>query len=250
MLVNPRQYFLGAISDEFAVPAFTASTIEVASAVMLAAEEAASPAVIEIDEDTATFYGLKPLAEMLTILAEEVECPVALHLSYARHLPFVQACVEAGFTSVAVDSRGQAREIVQYAKDRDVWVEGLVSQWEDVTELVEKVGVDTLSVAVHVTPGAFTGREYLQFGALTEIERQFPKLPLAVRGVAGLARAHVNQLLESHVSKIVVRSEIAEACRQIHGASLEETRNTVRERVKALAAEKIQLFGSAGHGTL
>lgn len=246
MLVRPHEWFERALRGEFALPGFGVFTIESAAGVILAAEELSSPVVIETSEAVVRFYGLAGLSSLVHSLAEEADCPVALHLSDAHSFEMVQACVEAGYASVMIDGAGP--DAAGYAHNRGVWVEA----WEEKPE-----GADALVVEAGTVAGAFTGQEYIQFDRLAAAEAARPGVPLVLRGASGVAAVHIRQAAAGNVCKISLETDLVRALGQAegsdavdNGAALLARRRAGREAVKAAAAEKIRLFGSAGQSKL
>ena len=106
-LVNIKEMLEKARKEHYAVGAFDASTIEMAMAIVEAAEEEKSPVIVmgltpdlqQGNEKMLTYW-----TESLKDLAKKASVPVCLHLDHARDMNFLKRCVDAGFTSVMYDA--------------------------------------------------------------------------------------------------------------------------------------------------
>ena len=106
-LVNIKEMLEKARREHYAVGAFDASTIEMAMAIVEAAEEEKSPVIVmgltpdlqQGNEKMLTYW-----TESLKDLAKKASVPVCLHLDHARDMNFLKRCVDAGFTSVMYDA--------------------------------------------------------------------------------------------------------------------------------------------------
>lgn len=83
------------------------STIEMAMAIVEAAEEEKSPVIVmglTPDLQQGNEKMLTYCTESLKDLAKKASVPVCLHLDHARDMNFLKRCVDAGFTSVMYDA--------------------------------------------------------------------------------------------------------------------------------------------------
>lgn len=96
-LVNIKEMLEKARREHYAVGAFDASTIEMAMAIVEAAEEEKSliivmgltPDLQQGNEKMLTYW-----TESLKDLAEKASVPVCLHLDHARDMNFLKRCVD------------------------------------------------------------------------------------------------------------------------------------------------------------
>lgn len=183
-LVNIKEMLEKARREHYAVGAFDASTIEMAMAIVEAAEEEKSPVIVmgltpdlqQGNEKMLTYW-----TESLKDLAKKASVPVCLHLDHARDMNFLKRCVDAGFTSVMYDASEYpfeenvrlSKEAADYAHKYGATVEaelghvgdGIVSgvikedgnydnpedyltNPEEMKRFIAETGVDCLAVAV------------------------------------------------------------------------------------------------------
>lgn len=252
MLVKPHEYMERALRGGYAVGAFNASNLEVTQAIIGAASQLQAPVYVQTSEGAIDYAGLRTLAGIVRTLVEDAECPVFLHLDHGKSLERVQACIEAGYTSVMIDASAKnfeenvriTREVVEYAHGRGVWVEAelgsilgkegavglhgeptpeaLLTNPTQARQFVDETGVDALAVSVGTIHGAFTGQEYIRFELLEAIERALGDFPLVLHGASGIANKHIKQAVARSVCKVNVDTELRIAFEQAVRASLKE----------------------------
>ncbi len=286
MLAFPHSYFSKALQEGFAIGAFNASNMEVAQGIVRAAAKLKAPVIVQTSEGAIEYAGLQTMTAIVKSLAAETDIPVMLHLDHGKSFATVQACIEAGYTSVMIDiskkdfeeNIGITKKVVDYAHERGVWVEaelgaivgkegikdlhgaGTPDAWltqpKQAREFIERTGVDALAVSVGTIHGAFTGQEYIRFALLEEIEKTVPNIPLVLHGASGIADAHLQQAVTSHVCKINVDTELRIAfekavkayCSQSHeSVDPRDILGPAREAVQQVVEHKIKIFGGEGN---
>ncbi len=290
MLAKPHKLFADALERGYALGAFNSSNLEFTQAIVGAADTLKAPVIVQTSEKAIEYAGLKTMVNLVRVLAEQASIPVVLHLDHGKSLERVQACVEAGYTSIMMDASTKSfeenirltKEVVAYAHDRGVWVEaelGAIFGKEGMVQLkggrtpeavmtdptqaahfVEITQVDALAVSVGTIHGAFTGQEYIRFELLEQIQEAVPLTPLVVHGASGMADEHLQRAAKMQVCKINVDTELRIAFDTALRASLaasgraaldpREVLGAAREAVQGVVATKIKLFGSAGKSTL
>lgn len=285
MLAKPHNLFAAALERGYALGAFNSSNLEFTQAIIGAAEELKAPVIVQTSEKAIEYAGLKTMVNLVRTLAEQTAVPVVLHLDHGKSLERVQACIEAGYTSVMIDASAQTfeeniritTEVVQYAHDRGVWVEAelgailgkegmvqlaggrtpdqIMTHPDQAAHFVEATGVDALAVSVGTIHGAFTGQEYIRFELLEKIQAAVPLIPLVVHGASGIADEHLQRVARMQVCKINVDTELRIAFDSAVRATLtghkdmldpREVLGAAREAIREVVAAKIKLFGSAG----
>lgn len=285
MLVKPHEYMERALRGGYAIGAFNTSNLEVTQAIIGAASRLQAPVYVQTSEGAIDYAGLQTLAGIVRTLADDAEGAVFLHLDHGKNLERVQACIEAGYTSVMIDASSKSfaenvrltREVVEYAHGRGVWVEAelgsilgkegavslqgakmpneLLTNPREARQFVEETGIDALAVSVGTIHGAFTGQEYIRFELLEAIEKALGNFPLVLHGASGIADRHVKQAVAKSVCKVNVDTELRIAFEQAVRAFLQDAHETVdprdmlgaaREAVQAVVAQKIKTFGSVG----
>ena len=273
-LVNIKEMLEKARREHYAVGAFDASTIEMAMAIVEAAEEEKSPVIVmgltpdlqQGNEKMLTYW-----TESLKDLAEKASVPVCLHLDHARDMNFLKRCVDAGFTSVMYDASEYpfeenvrlSKEAADYAHKYGATVEaelghvgdGIVSgvikedgnydnpedyltNPEEMKRFIAETGVDCLAVAVGTSHGVYVHEPKLDFERL-ELLNSISDIPMVVHGGSGTPDDQKRRDTE-----LVLKEELEKA-----GTMAIWMSNANREPLKAVkkvVKEKIRLAGSAG----
>lgn len=289
MLSSPRQILLDAMRADYAIGAFNISNLEMAQAVVRAAVRKKSPVIIQTSEGALEYGSLSLLSSIMKILANEATVPVIVHLDHGKNIETVRKCIEAGYTSVMIDSSTlpfeenikKTQEVVEYAHARGVWVEAelgaiigkegikdlhgsmtpdsFLTDPKQASEFVTKTKVDSLAVSVGTIHGAFTGQEYIRFELLEQIQQAVPEIPLVLHGSSGIASEHLKKACESHVSKINVDTELRMAFEAAaeqyfaHPRTSYDPRNMLgpaRDAMEMVIEKKMDLFGSSNTATI
>ncbi len=283
MLSQPHQLFGQAFNMRYAIGAFNVSNLELAQAVIGAAEAQKSPVIAQTSEGAIEYAGLPMIAAIIKTLAAEVSVPVVMHLDHGKSLELVKQCIEVGYTSVMIDASTKpfeenialTKSVVEYAHDHGVWVEAelgaivgkegikdlhgqqtpdsFFTKPADAAQFAQETGIDALAVSIGTIHGAFTGQEYIRFELLEAIEKVVPHLPLVVHGASGIASEHLQQVATTNVCKINIDTELRIAFERAVAAYFKEPHDMVdprkilgpaREAVQQVVSEKMNLFGS------
>ena len=197
MLANPLEHLRAGRASGWAVGGFNVFNLESARAVIAAATNLRAPVMIQTSEGAVKHAGFGNIASIVRRLAEEAPVPVALHMDHGKSIEVARAAVEAGYTSVMIDTSrlpleeniAATREIVEYAHSRDVQVEAEIGQLAGIEDLGEEeagatftvpaeavrfateTGVDSLTITIGTSHGAFKfkGEPRLDFERLAAI---------------------------------------------------------------------------------
>jgi ketose-bisphosphate aldolase len=289
MLSKPHQILADAMRADYAIGAFNVSTMEMAQAIIRAAQEKKSPVIMQTSEGALEYGSVSVLSGIMGTLAKEASVPVIMHLDHGKSIDRVKECIEAGYTSVMIDNSllafaeniKKTTEVVEYAHARGVWVEAelgaivgkeglkdlhggstpdsFLTDPKQAIEFVEKTGVDSLAVSVGTIHGAFTGQEYIRFELLEEIQSKVPHIPLVLHGASGIASEHLRKACEGHVAKINVDTELRIAFETAVEAYFKNPRTSydprnmlspARDAMQKVVEEKMDTFGSSGTATI
>ena len=213
MLANPLEHLRAGRAGGWAVGAFNVYNLESARAVVAAATNLRAPVMVQTSEGAVRHAGFENIAPIVRRLAEEAPVPVALHMDHGKSIEVARAAVEAGYTSVMIDTSrlpleeniAATREIVEYAHARDVQVEAEIGQLagiEDVGEeeaeatftvpeeavrFVDETGVDSLTITIGTSHGAFKfkGKPRLDFDRLAAIADRIGN-PIVLHGASAV----------------------------------------------------------------
>jgi fructose-bisphosphate aldolase class II len=214
-LVSLIEMYKPANEQRYAIGQFNVNNMEFVQAVMEAAEEMKSPAILAASTSALKYGGFEYLINLVKTGAEKVSVPIALHLDHGATVEDAQKCIEAGFTSVMIDASHESfeeniritQEVVKSAHPKNIAVEaelGRLGGIEDdvkveereafltdpgqAVEFVEKTQCDALAVAVGTSHGAykFKGEAKLAFDRIDLIKKK-TGIPLVLHGASGVS---------------------------------------------------------------
>ncbi len=213
MLVTNTDLILPAMQKAYAVGAFNISNLESLSAVVEAAIEEKSPAIVAVTPSSIKYAGLTYIGKMVRTAAKFTPVPVSLHLDHGKDMETVSKCINTGFTSVMIDGShlkferniALTKRIVDLTHPKGVSVEAELGRLTSVEEsavkekeailtdpdaakaFVERTGVDALAVAIGTSHGAykFKGKPKLDFERLKLIREKI-NVPLVLHGASSV----------------------------------------------------------------
>ena len=230
-LVNTRDMFKQAMQERYAVPAYNFNNMEQLQAIITACVETRSPVILQVSGSARKYahptflpYMAMGAVQMAKDLGTQI--PIALHLDHGDSFELAKSCIDSGFSSVMLDGSHHpleenariTRQVVEYAHERDVSVEGElgvlagvedevssdVSHYtrpEEVEAFVEKTGVDSLAISIGTSHGAYKfkvkpGEEVppLRFDILEEVEKRAPGFPIVLHGASTVVPEYVNMI--------------------------------------------------------
>lgn len=279
MLTNTKALLGMAERGGFAIGAFNVYNLEGALAVTGAAEEAASPAVLQIMAGS-TGRGGRPLASMCLEAANSASVPMAVHLDHSTSRDEIERWLESGLKSVMADGSHLefeanvefTRDIAEMVHYNDGVVEaelGRLTGAEDgltvpeyeakltdptqAADFVARTGADALAVCIGNVHGRYRSEPRLDFERLKAI-RDVVSAPLVLHGASGLGGDLVRRSIELGIRKVNVNTEVRAAYMDSFVESFSETGSPelvdVMERavdaMQSVVAARMRLFGSAG----
>ena len=130
-LVTTTKMLLDAQKGGYAVGAFNIENMEMAMAVIAAAEECSAPVIIQTTPSTVRYSSVDIFFAMVAALAKNVKAPVALHLDHGESFDMAMQAIRAGYTSIMIDGSHSvfdenialARRVVEVASPNNIPVE-------------------------------------------------------------------------------------------------------------------------------
>jgi fructose-bisphosphate aldolase class II len=230
-LVNTKEMFVQAMEGSYAVPAFNFNNMEQLQGIVMGCVESGSPVILQVSGSARKYANQTFLPYMVmgaVQMAKELgaEIPIALHLDHGDTFELAKSCIDTGFSSVMLDGSHHpfeenaklTKQVVEYAHDREVTVEGELgvlagvedevshdishyTKPEEVAEFVEKTGVDSLAISIGTSHGAYKfkvkpGEEVppLRFDILAEIARRVPNFPIVLHGASTVLPEYVKMI--------------------------------------------------------
>jgi len=256
-----------------AIGAFNIENMEMAQAVIEAAEEMGCPVILQTTSGTAKYAPLTIITAMVTAIAKKVNIPVALHLDHSGETLALEA-LESGYTSVMYDGSKETFEeniritksVVEAAKKRSIPVEaelGSIGGKEDdieaeieytdpkmAAEFVMKTGVQSLAVAIGTAHGVYKTTPKLDVERLKEI-RKLVDIPLVLHGGSGLSTHDLQNCIRAGISKVNFGTDLRIAyteglkeymCENPKKVDPRTYGLAAREKVKAITLEKLAII--------
>jgi len=244
-LVNTREMFRKAMQGHYAIPAYNFNNMEQLQAIVMGCVESRSPFILQVSSGARKYANqtlLRFLAMGAVAMIKDAGSPVkfALHLDHGDTFELCKSCIDNGFSSVMIDGSHHSyednikltRQVVEYARDHDVTVEGELgvlagiedevsaekstyTKPEEVEDFVSKTDVDSLAISIGTSHGAMkfkpeqcTRNEQgvlvpppLRFDILDEIEKRIPGFPIVLHGASSVVPEYV-QMINANGGKL------------------------------------------------
>jgi fructose-bisphosphate aldolase class II len=225
----------------YAIGSFSPRYTPLITAVLRAAQQAQSPAIVQISHKELVRYGITPKEfadEFYASLQNEaITVPVVLHLDHTKELETIADAIEAGFTSVMIDASEKpldenistSREVVEYAKQRGVSVEaelGMIGTTDfvetdkdeelytdpvEADRFVRETEIDALAVSCGTAHGVYMVRQpKIDYARLNAIRALTP-VHLVLHGGSGVPSemmAGAIKLPQGGVSKVNIATDL------------------------------------------
>jgi fructose-bisphosphate aldolase class II len=286
MLTTGKAILDVANQHSFAVPAFNISDWAMFRGIVEISEETNAPLIIGIHPDEVRHIG----REMITGIIERSHnssIPIAIHWDHGATYEQILQAIQYGFTSVMIDGSLKpfeeniaiTKKVTDSAHSIGVSVEGelgtiggndsyaeagaaeiIYTDPDDAVTFVEQTGVDSLAVAIGTFHGFYPAhlKPELKLDLLKEIKSRV-QIPLVLHGGSGNPDDEVREAARIGINKINISTDIKVAyhnkMREVLGSDPKVREpNGIQpaclEAMKAVAAQKIELFGAAGKASL
>ena len=277
MLVTMNDLLIPAKQKGYGVGFFNAVNVEMARAVIEAAEELHAPVMVGTAEILLPTMELERVAEYLIPMAKKATVPVCVHYDHGLTFGRCMQALKLGFTSVMYDcstmgyeqNAEQVAEMVKICHAMGVTVEGELGHVGDnegagklknpsdyytdpetAADYAARTGVDSLAVAVGNAHGDYKFPPKLDFERMEAIAEK-TGLPLVLHGGSGLTDDDFRTAVQKGICKVNIFTDLDKAGKTGIETGLREGATTMMELIpyeiaamKEAAAEKIKLFGS------
>jgi fructose-bisphosphate aldolase class II len=230
-LVNTKEMFRKAMEGGYAIPAYNFNNMEQLQGIILGCVASRSPVILQVSGSARKYANPTMLRYMAAgavqmARAEGSDIPIALHLDHGDSFELAKSCIDSGFSSVMLDGSHHpfeenariTRQVVEYAHQKDVMVEGELgvlagiedevshdvshyTEPEEVEAFVAKTGVDSLAISIGTSHGAYKfkikpGEEVppLRFDILEEIEKRVPGFPIVLHGASAVIPKYIEMI--------------------------------------------------------
>ena len=181
-LVTSTEMFRKAYEGGYAIGAFNVNNMEIIQGITEAAKEENAPLILQVSAGARKYANHTYLMKLIEAAIIETNLPICVHLDHGDTFELCKSCIDGGFTSVMIDGSHHSfednialtRQVVEYAHDHGVVVEGELGRLEgveddvkvsaedasytnpsQVQEFVERTGVDSLAIAIGTSHGAY-----------------------------------------------------------------------------------------------
>nr|MDT0662188.1 ketose-bisphosphate aldolase [Micromonospora sp. DSM 115978] len=286
MLTTGKAILDVANAHSFAVPAFNISDWAMFKGIVEISEETDAPLIVAIHPDEVRHIGREMIAGIIE-RSHRSSVPIAIHWDHGATYEQILRAVQFGFTSVMIDGSllpfdeniAITRKVTESAHALGVSVEGelgtiggndsyaeagaatiIYTDPDDAVTFVEQTGVDSLAVAIGTFHGMYPAhlKPELKLDLLKEIKSRV-RIPLVLHGGSGNPDDEIREAAQIGINKINISTDIKLAyhakMREVLGNDPKVREpNAIQpacvEAMKAVAAQKIELFGAAGKGSL
>ncbi|KAF8398973.1 hypothetical protein HHK36_014838 [Tetracentron sinense] len=277
-LSSTKDLLLNAEKGGYAVGAFNVYNLEGVEAVVAAAEEEKSPAILQIHPSAMKQGGI-PLVACCISAAEQANVPITVHFDHGSSKHELVQALELGFDSVMVDgSHLPFKDNIAYTKyisflahsknmlveaelgrlsgtEDDLTVEDYEARLTDVTqarEFMDETAIDALAVCIGNVHGTYPANgPSLRLDLLKDLHTMSSEkgVILVLHGASGVPKELIKECIQLGVRKFNVNTEVRKAYMDsLHSPKkdLVHVMASAKEAMKAVVAEKMHLFGSAG----
>lgn len=231
MTTGPSNSVHDAQHQRTGIGAFNVILLEHAEAIVVGAEQAGKPVILQISQNCVSYHGaLAPIASACLAIAKAASVPVTVHLDHADDADLVHEAVALGLHSVMFDAStaaydenvAQTRDVVQYCHERGVLVEaelgevggkdgvhapGARTDPQDAARFAAATDVDWLAVAVG-TSHAMTVREAAVDNQLIRELRRAVQTPLVLHGSSGLSDQQLQLAVDAGMTKVNISTHL------------------------------------------
>jgi len=227
-IVTSTEMFKKAYEGKYAVGAFNVNNLEIIQGITEAAAETGAPLILQVSAGARKYAKHVYLMKLIEAAEIDTGLPICIHLDHGEDFEICKACIDGGFTSVMIDGSHHSfeenikvtREVVKYAHDRGVVVEGELGRLagiedavnvseedaaftrpDEVEEFVSRTGVDSLAIAIGTSHGAYKfkpgQKPKLRFDILEDISRRLPGFPIVLHGASSVVPEFVRIINEN-----------------------------------------------------
>ena len=276
-LVTLKEILVKKDASNYGIGAFNVSSIAMLMGALRAAEEEASPVIIQIAECRLAHSPLHLIGPAMVEAAKRATVPVCIHLDHGNSIEVVAEALEIGFSSVMFDGSqyplaeniALTRKVRAMAEPYGASVEGEIGRvggsegGEDgvaialtsVAEAVrfyEETKVDALAVSIGTAHGHYREVPQLNFARLREIGEQVA-CPLVLHGGSGLTGDDFRQCIMHKIRKVNIATasfessaqKVRELLFENAQASYFQINEAVQQGTYENVKEHIEIFGSS-----
>ena len=224
-LVTSTEMFKKAYEGGYAIGAFNVNNMEIIQGITEGAKGLNAPLILQVSAGARKYANHTYLMKLVEAAIIETGLPICLHLDHGDSFELCKSCIDGGFTSVMIDGSHHGyednvaltRQVVEYAHDHGVVVEGELGRLEGVEDdvkvaigqgsytdpdqvydFVTRTGVDSLAIAIGTSHGAYKfkpgTKPQLRFDILEEVQKRLPGFPIVLHGASSVIPEFVEKI--------------------------------------------------------
>ena len=281
-VVSLQEILDHAFKERYGIAAFNIFNDLSLEAVLAAVVEVKAPVIIQTSVKTVKSIGLDLLYAMWTELTRDISVPVTLHLDHCPQREVIIACLAKGWNSVLFDAsalpvaenKRQTIEVVAEARQYGAGVEGEIEGFQRVEDdlgsdeaskqqslevaldFIRATSVDCFAPAIGNAHGMYKSEPKLDAQRVSDIVAATP-VPIALHGGTGMTEQQLKDLISRGCAKVNISTAVKMTFMKSNLSFLRDTEaknkwdppslfNSVRQEVKEMAKEYMQIFGSEG----
>lgn len=234
-LTTTKKMLLDAQQGHYAIGAFNVENMEMAQAIIGAAEELHAPVILQTTPSTVKYAGTALYFANVAALAKTASVPVAMHLDHGNSYELCVNALRAGYTSIMIDgSKFPLEENIAFTKKVadmcnavGIPVEGEIGRVggkeddlecenagytipEEAVRFEKESGLFSMAVGVGTAHGFYTETPVLNKELITEL-RGLLQSPLVLHGASGLSDQDVRDCISRGICKVNFATELRAA---------------------------------------
>lgn len=274
-IVTLKEILQDAKAGQYGVGMFDVQNLEMAAAVIEAAEEERAPVILALAEVHAVNPAvLTDIGTIAMTAARRAKVPAAVHFDHGTSLENIVRVLHLGFSSVMFDGSMLPYEKNVEETSKVVWLsrlfgasveaelghvagaEGESADGSDAVytdpgqarDFVERTGIDALAVSIGTVHGVYRSEPRLDMERLEKIRHEVT-VPLVLHGGSGLSDEDFRNCISHGISKVNIYTEVVNAALN-HNLQAQETYSgwldMTKRNMKQVVKDKIRVFGSSG----
>lgn len=219
----------------YAVGAFNVENMEMAQAIIGAAEELHAPVILQTTPSTVRYAGTALYLANVAALAKEASVPVAMHLDHGDSFALCVSALRAGYTSIMIDGSklpldeniALTRRVSEMCSAAGVPVEGEIGRVggkeddlecadggytipEEAVRFEKESGLFSMAVGVGTAHGFYKEKPVLNKELITTL-RGMLTAPMVLHGASGLSDEDVRDCIARGICKVNFATELRAA---------------------------------------
>lgn len=256
MLINSKKMLKEAKKNKKAVFQFNINNLEWTKCILEECDKLKVPVILGVSESAVKYMGGFNVVASLCyslIMDLNIKTDVCLHLDHASSIENCMKAIDAGFNSVMIDASKESleenikitKEVVLYAKNNDVTVEGEIgsigsishdnlingknTSVEESLKYVSETGIDSVAASVGTVHGIYKGELDIDYNLIKKLNEELT-IPLVLHGGSGLSNDILKKCIAAGITKININSDIQDAFSKEVREYLKENKDVIDPR--------------------